>query len=191
MQKVSKQSLAMIALSILLAISIALTFTFAALQDSKTATGQITFSDGFTLTATGFDGADPNFKFTINPTYETDGQVSFAIANSSAQWKIAATGDMTMEVTITLERGEGEDLIAVNPVALDSNVKSGTAYKLETTGAQTATITLANLIELTNTTTSAIDTNSVADLEYTITIDVKVVSSSTASDINSTVCTIA
>ena len=43
MQKVSKQSLAMLALSILLAISIALTFTFAALQDKKTATGIITF----------------------------------------------------------------------------------------------------------------------------------------------------
>ena len=46
MQKVSKQSLAMIALSILLAISIALTVTFAAMQDSKTATGTITFTGG-------------------------------------------------------------------------------------------------------------------------------------------------
>ena len=44
MQKVSKQSLAMLALSILLAISIALTFTFAGLYDSKTAKGTITFS---------------------------------------------------------------------------------------------------------------------------------------------------
>ena len=46
MQKVSKQSLAMIALSILLAISIALTFTFAAWSDSKTAKGTITFVAG-------------------------------------------------------------------------------------------------------------------------------------------------
>jgi len=50
MQKqVSKQSLAMVALSILLAISIALTFTFAAFVGTKTATGTITFSAGGTL----------------------------------------------------------------------------------------------------------------------------------------------
>ncbi len=53
MQKVSKQSLAMIALSILLAISIALTFTFAALQDRKTATGTITFSGDASVTWSG------------------------------------------------------------------------------------------------------------------------------------------
>ena len=55
MQKVSKQSLAMIALSILLAISIALTFTFAALQDSKTATGTITFSGEVGITISSAD----------------------------------------------------------------------------------------------------------------------------------------
>ena len=49
MQKVSKQSLAMIALSILLAISIALTFTFAALSATRTATGNITLSGDATV----------------------------------------------------------------------------------------------------------------------------------------------
>ena len=45
MQKqVSKQSLAMVALSILLAISIALTFTFAAFSTSKTVTSTVTFT---------------------------------------------------------------------------------------------------------------------------------------------------
>ena len=77
MQKVSKQSLAMLALSILLAISIALTLTFAALSDSKTATGTITFTGNVALmmqnggsdfsTGAGTD-ASP-YTFTIaNPT---------------------------------------------------------------------------------------------------------------------------
>ena len=70
MQKVSKQSLAMIALSILLAISIALTFTFAALQGSKKATGTITFSEGGSVTwATTSDvtadGEAGNVKFAL------------------------------------------------------------------------------------------------------------------------------
>ena len=56
MQKVSKQSLAMLALSILLAISIALTFTFAALAaQEKTATGTITFEGGLSIAFSGFD----------------------------------------------------------------------------------------------------------------------------------------
>ena len=58
MQKVSKQSLAMLALSILLAISIALTFTFAALTDSRKATGTITFSSGGTVAWTGNSQSD-------------------------------------------------------------------------------------------------------------------------------------
>ena len=66
MQKVSKQSLAMLALSILLAISIALTFTFAAAQDTKSATGTITFTGNAALTISGFAGTDEAGTFTIN-----------------------------------------------------------------------------------------------------------------------------
>ena len=65
MQKVSKQSLAMIALSILLAISIALTFTFAAAQATKAATGTITFSGKGALLLDGFAGTDEAGTFTI------------------------------------------------------------------------------------------------------------------------------
>ena len=65
MQKVSKQSLAMIALSILLAISIALTFTFAVAQSTKTATGTITFSGVAALVLDGFAGEADGGTFTI------------------------------------------------------------------------------------------------------------------------------
>ena len=67
MQKVSKQSLAMIALSILLAISIALTFTFAALSDKKTATGTITFSGGVGLI---YDGVTDAANIDITISYD-------------------------------------------------------------------------------------------------------------------------
>ena len=77
MQKVSKQSLAMIALSILLAISIALTFTFALLTDSKTATGTIKFSGSGSLSWSGFKGitaaSSENITFSLD---ESDYQIS-------------------------------------------------------------------------------------------------------------------
>ena len=78
MQKVSKQSLAMLALSILLAISIALTLTFAALNTSKTATGTITFSGEVGLIYSGLtSGTDANdVTFTI--TYSSEGNPTLA-----------------------------------------------------------------------------------------------------------------
>ena len=82
MQKVSKQSLAMIALSILLAISIALTFTFAAAQSSKTATGTITFSGTAALVIGGFNGTADAGTFTIS--VGTNGTVSVAGKDTNA-----------------------------------------------------------------------------------------------------------
>ena len=79
MQKVSKQSLAMIALSILLAISIALTFTFAALQDSQTATGTITFSGSGSLTFT-LDGAMGSGTANGSISFKLD-ETNFTISN--------------------------------------------------------------------------------------------------------------
>ena len=95
MQKVSKQSLAMIALSILLAISIALTFTFAAAQASKTATGTITFSGQAALVINGFSGTTDAGTFDIsvgtNNTVTVAGKdaaalsdMSFGLATTSA-----------------------------------------------------------------------------------------------------------
>jgi len=69
MQKVSKQSLAMIALSILLAISIALTFTFAVLSDTRTATGTIEFSGNVGLV---YDGVADSASITIAVVYDGD-----------------------------------------------------------------------------------------------------------------------
>ena len=80
MQKVSKQSLAMIALSILLAISIALTFTFAAVANvSKTATGTLTFSGKYSIVWAGgddvnieSDNAGNGMTFTLDESWFTD-----------------------------------------------------------------------------------------------------------------------
>ena len=97
MQKVSKQSLAMIALSILLAISIALTFTFAVAQSTKTAKGTITFSGDkyVSLTSSGTDaviGSEGNATITFAQTdfiltQQADGTVK-AESKSSALDKI-------------------------------------------------------------------------------------------------------
>ena len=105
MQKVSRQSLAMLALSILLAISIALTLTFAALSDSKTATGTITFSGNVALELTGFDGSEPTYTFTIdNPTDAS--AINSALANY--QFALASTSQnayISVKIVITGQTG--------------------------------------------------------------------------------------
>ena len=113
MQKVSKQSLAMLALSILLAISIALTLTFAALSQQKTATGTITFDGNVALELTGFEGGPDSFTFTINNP--TDASVinsalagyQFALASTSQNAyisvKIVITGQSGITFTQTSE----------------------------------------------------------------------------------------
>ena len=100
MQKVSKQSLAMIALSILLAISIALTVTFAATQVSKKATGSITFTGNYSIaweggTPTDSDTSGNGMKFTLSETM-------FNISANSDPTKLDAalnktTGQTTLE----------------------------------------------------------------------------------------------
>ena len=88
MQKVSKQSLAMLALSILLAISIALTLTFAALSDSKTATGTITFSGDTFIAWSGGTVDDGNTTITLQQsnftlTQQSDGTVDATLKDIS------------------------------------------------------------------------------------------------------------
>ena len=124
MQKVSKQSLAMLALSILLAISIALTFTFAALSDQRKATGSITFSgnvaitydssatDGtITLTAdyvdSEFDITDKEFGITGSDAYVT---IQVKVTDASVTVTLPSSlslGSQTLEnATTTITAGQ-------------------------------------------------------------------------------------
>ena len=100
MQKVSKQSLAMLALSILLAISIALTFTFAVLQDEKTATGTITFSGEASVAWTGgtADTEEGSIKFSL-----TNADFTFSVEEGQtvATLTNAATSFEDISVTFT------------------------------------------------------------------------------------------
>ena len=94
MQKVSKQSLAMLALSILLAISIALTFTFAAAQVSKTATGTITFSGEYFIAWSGNASGDTNI--TIDTT--SNGNIEFSL--TEACFTLEQQSDGTVDATL-------------------------------------------------------------------------------------------
>ena len=126
MQKVSKQSLAMIALSILLAISIALTFTFAALSDTKKATGTITFSGGgsvvWNTSSSGVleaNGANGDAKFTLTETNFT-----FAADGKTATLK---TGVFTDEDKVTFSNESDNTMyykVSVNITGLGGNATS-------------------------------------------------------------------
>ena len=103
MQKVSKQSLAMIALSILLAISIALTFTFAALADKKTATGEITFIGNVALEFTG-TAIEESGKITISNVDSDASSIQNALSN--AKFKLSeASQQAYIKVTASVELG--------------------------------------------------------------------------------------
>ena len=116
MQKVSKQSLAMLALSILLAISIALTFTFAALNSTKTATGTITFTGEMGLIYAGTDVVDKDLTFTIQfgstgqPTVKLTDQTATAL--SAVSLKLAETSKNVASVSVGFDFFEGADQAA-------------------------------------------------------------------------------
>ncbi len=110
MQKVSKQSLAMLALSILLAISIALTFTFAALQDSKTATGTITFQGGVGLVYDGLTNADGAMEFSI--TYSDEGKPTLAVTGSNGAVEEKQFGDIALKIANTSQKANVTATIA-------------------------------------------------------------------------------
>ena len=111
MQKVSKQSLAMLALSILLAISIALTFTFAGLSDSKAATGTITFSGNATIAwaSTNTDTekyAVSNGAITINLT-----NADFDFTGNTATLKQDVINNEFSKVNVTITNGSTATLV--------------------------------------------------------------------------------
>ena len=107
MQKVSKQSLAMLALSILLAISIALTFTFAATNTSKTATGTISFNNGIAMVFYN-DAAvvddDITFDITVDGSAATD---AWTQANKIGLTSTSLPATITATVSGTGEAADG------------------------------------------------------------------------------------
>ena len=103
MQKVSKQSLAMIALSILLAISIALTFTFAALTNEKTATGTITFAGQYSITMTGVKDTSLTDAWEFEGTIDTNGKIALTNNPTVTFTNISAKAKMKYGVQIATE----------------------------------------------------------------------------------------
>ena len=126
MQKVSKQSLAMLALSILLAISIALTFTFAAVGTSKTATGTITFGGDTFIAWSGGTVDDGNTTITLTQdkftlTQTDDGTVDATlndIAGALTGVKVTCTNSTNAAVTfkVTVVAAETDGTVTLKAV---------------------------------------------------------------------------
>ena len=116
MQKVSKQSLAMIALSILLAISIALTMTFAALSQTKHATGTITFTGNYSITMTGVENAAAADDWTFKGTFNADGKITLTDDPTVVFTNVSTGAKMHYGVKITTS-GANAEHITVNYTA--------------------------------------------------------------------------
>ena len=140
MQKVSKQSLAMIALSILLAISIALTFTFAALQDSKTAKGTITFAGEASVTLSGGTVTGNVMTFNLSNddfTFKTiEGKTTASVIKTKLDaYKIQFSNSSKVELTWKIE------LASTNNKAVVTLATTGLTGTLEADTAGTAVTT--------------------------------------------------
>ena len=121
MQKVSKQSLAMIALSILLAISIALTFTFAGLSASNTASGTITFQGDATVVW--------SYTGEIVGKYEQkDGSITVKL--SEADFDLLADGSASLKDTTKRE-------FEYVSVSITNTANSNLKYKISKTSTDT------------------------------------------------------
>ena len=162
MQKVSKQSLAMIALSILLAISIALTFTFAALAKTKTATGTIQFSGDKGIVYTGLASGEDNLTFKV--AYDADGAYTLSEVNTAATDK-TSFGDIAIKMADNSLKGT---------VTAEIKYYVGTEGTTEATGAVKTAI--EKLISLDNTKITA---NTAAGAEVCKIVDVIKIKSTT------------
>ena len=168
MQKVSKQSLAMIALSILLAISIALTFTFAAIAGkTDKATGTITFSGASALL---INNEESDYTFTITfdgtgtPSVSTTGfdTVAVSLAASSTTSNVAATfainviGDTAGTLKTALEKyikaadtmswtgkKAGEEVVKVKDTFTMAQVTDAADLALLSSATNTMTVTVS------------------------------------------------
>ena len=146
MQKVSKQSLAMLALSILLAISIALTFTFASLTAQKTASGEITFQGDVAITLGSAFSSD---KLSITTT----GSGLLSIPDTATIG--LADGSVAAHMKITVGAPEGTNAGAVTISSKDSvasgwqKATSDTIYVTTTNKIQAnGSVKLSDLIQI-------------------------------------------
>ena len=168
MQKVSKQSLAMLALSILLAISIALTFTFAALaDDQKTATGTITFDGTVAIElGAGFTEAGGNaytFELTANEAgVELADTLTIGLASSS----------VNSYVKVTVSALSGNNAVALTLANADSVSAlydaDGNVFESKAKIVAGSNVKLADLIKITTDMTKIVDDSSVT---FTVTVD--------------------
>ena len=156
MQKVSKQSLAMIALSILLAISIALTFTFAALSATGTATGNITF------------GGDATVKWTqrgneLDKYAVSDGSITITLTEADFDFKPDGSASLSGttkgefgNVTVTIENTAASNLnYKISKSSIDNKMTvSSTTFSstiMKSSGAINKTLSeIVTDIEITN-----------------------------------------
>ena len=180
MQKVSKQSLAMLALSILLAISIALTFTFAVAQDTKTATGTITFSGQAALVINGFAGTEDAGTFSI--TIGQDGAISYLGAegkdalNKMSFGLTAESMPAYVKVVLSVEGGNvstdaGDNKAVTVTLKKPTEFNTPSENAMTTTGAQAAnkTWTLDQVIDVAvDLTNYAYETNGTSKITLTI-----------------------
>lgn len=174
MQKVSKQSLAMIALSILLAISIALTFTFAALAKEKTATGTITFSGDTGIVYTGLASGSENLTFKV--AYDADGAYTLSEVNTNATKKNSFSGiaikmaDNSKKGTVTAEikyyvgtEGTTEATGAVK-TAIERLISLDSERITANTAAGAVVCQIADVIKIKSTTDAGLSTTDFAAL---------------------------
>ena len=151
MQKVSKQSLAMIALSILLAISIALTFTFAlTAAKQKQANGTITFGGEVAILMIGYGNETANtYEFKISDVVDGD------IALSSYKMGLATTSvNAYLKVTVSALTGANADSggVTMSAIANDTEYTKSASTEFVTktkiTGGEGNAISLSDLIKI-------------------------------------------
>ncbi len=171
MQKVSKQSLAMIALSILLAISIALTMTFAALSESKDAQGKITFTGSVSVAWSGTVGGIITSASDGAVSFTLDQATYFDITNDGADVKAALKenklADLSaISVTFT-NMGDKAANYSFSNSGAGVNVTYNSTYadgtEVELAAGKATTLTLNQII-------SDIEVPTVAATSYTFTI---------------------
>ncbi len=150
MQKVSKQSLAMIALSILLAISIALTFTFAALSESSTASGTITFSGNVTVKYGGNKTDEGTIVFTAN--YAASGGIAANSVTTDNKSFVIDGSAAYAKITFTYTGQEGVKVEVKNPFTSSdtwAEIAENASYASETKVTKGTGIAVGDVLKIT------------------------------------------
>ena len=157
MQKqVSKQSLAVLALSILLAISMALTATFAAFTAEKTATGTITFTasnvqitfsgwtgDALTLTNTDFEvvSAEAGTVKLNAAAIEKIEALQVAVSGAEAGFQIQVSADVTNCAAVTVTAATFTTAATIAAQDAFASVTANTITAAEAAGTFSITVT--------------------------------------------------